>query len=423
VLEHAQPPSERVIRHVVGWLEARARLDSDVAEPSIRVGGHGDVDGHDAVYFLDLGDSTGRAVEIRATGWTIVDRPPVHFIRPADLLPLPVPTRDGSIDLLRPYVSLPETDFRLMITWLTTALRPFGPYPILSAHGEYGSAKTTLVNILRLLIDPQSAPVLGEPESALDLMVTALNGWLLVYDNVSSIPKWLSDGLCQLVYGAGIARRTLYQNTERSVIHAQRPVILAGIEEFVRRGDLRDRCVFLHLKPILPRGRRTEVEFWTAWRADYPRILGGVLDAMVGGLRELPSVHLDELPRMADHAVWGEAIGRALGWAPQSFIATYNENRKEATMTELEGSPLAMILLTLAPLFRPSWTGAPAELYGHIARQVGQRVVASSGWPKTIHSFGSELKRLAPHLRLHGLSITFERLAEGRIVTVVWHGK
>jgi hypothetical protein len=58
-----------------------------------------------------------------------------------------------------------------------------------------------------------------------------------------------------------------------------------------------------------------------AFRADYPRILGPVLDAIVGGLRELPSVNLTDLPRMADYAEWGEAISRGLGWGVDTFIS------------------------------------------------------------------------------------------------------
>ena len=50
----------------------------------------------DEIYFLDLGDAGGRAVEIRASGWTVVDRPRVHFRRPDGLLPLPIPSHDGS---------------------------------------------------------------------------------------------------------------------------------------------------------------------------------------------------------------------------------------------------------------------------------------------------------------------------------------
>ncbi|MFI5454554.1 MAG: hypothetical protein ACHRXM_03800, partial [Isosphaerales bacterium] len=50
-----------------------------------------------------------------------------------------------------------------------------------------------------------------------------------------------------------------------------------------------------------------------AFHQDYPRILGGLLDAVAGGLRELPSVRLTELPRMADFAKFAEAVGRKLG--------------------------------------------------------------------------------------------------------------
>jgi hypothetical protein len=99
-----------------------------------------------------------------------------------------------------------------------------------------------------------------------------------------------------------------------------RPVI-ADRFDFALRGDLRDRSVFLHLPAIPETRRQTERKFWPAFRADYPRILGGVLDAIVGGLRELPSVNLTDLPRMADYAEWGEAISRGLGWGTGTFIS------------------------------------------------------------------------------------------------------
>ena len=31
---------------------------------------------------------------------------------------------------------------------------------------------------------------------------------------------------------------------------------------------------------------------------------------------------------MADYAEWGEATSRGLGWATDSFLSTYNDNRK-----------------------------------------------------------------------------------------------
>ena len=397
-------------------LEARARFTIGLPEVFVRVGQERDGgEGSDTAYFLDLGDSSGQAVAIRDRGWCVVDRPGIHFRRPAGLRALPMPERGGSIELLRKYVNLTEADFRLMIAWLTAALRPVGPYPVLVLNGEQASGKSTLAKILRLLIDPQSCPVLALPSSTENLMATALNGWLLVYENISSIPDWLSDGVCQLAFGGGFATRALFTNDERSDIYAQRPVILVGIDDFVLRGDLRDRSVFLHLPAIPESRRRTERAFWPAFRAATPRILGSVLDAIVGGLRELPSVDLKDLPRMADYAEWGEATGRGLGWGTGVFASTYKSNRKEATEQVLEDSTVANVVLALARR-EVDWSGKPQELYQaamkHASKEIGPR------WPKTISSFGSELRRIAPQLRLHGLSISFERRDGARIISL-----
>ena len=237
-----------------------------------------------------------------AQEWLVVPQPPVTFRRAQGLLPLPMPVRGGSIGRLRRYVNLGEADFRLLVAWIAAALQPEGPYPVLALHGEQGSAKSTLARVIRLLVDPQAPPVLAQPKSTRNLMVTACGGWLLAYDNISTLASWLSDSFCQLSTGGGFAGRALFTDDERTLVFAQRPVILNGIDEFVRRDDLADRCVFLHLPTISPTYRRAEVEFWQSFRADYPVILGGLLDAIVWGMHELESLELEALPRMADFA-------------------------------------------------------------------------------------------------------------------------
>lgn len=415
--DRRQPPSQWAIRRVVSLLEARARFDGGTPSVFIRVGRVHAEGGKVPTYFLDLGDPSGRAVQIRADGWSVVDRPDVHFRRPEGQLPLPVPSHEGSIDLLRPYVNVAKGDFRLLVAWLTAALRPVGPYPILALRGEQGSAKSTLARILRLVIDPQACPLLGPPKSERDLMATAVNGWLLAYDNISVLPGWLSDSLCQLVFGGGLAARALFTNADRSVIHAQRPVILNGIEDFVRRGDLTDRTVFLQLPPILPTTRLAEDDFWSAFHADYPRILGGVLDAIVGGLRFLPSVRLTESPRMVDYAKWGEAYGKGLGWTTDSFRATYDANRREATLMALEDSVLGSLLLRV-PLTWPGWMGSSAELHHLATKWAGKKVATSAHWPKTPRQFSNELRRIVPLLFMHGISIKFVKNREQRLVVI-----
>src|SRR5262249_51596426 len=156
-------------------------------------------------------------------------------------------------------------DFKLLVCWMAAALRPAGPYPLLGIHGDRGAAKSTLTRVIRRVIDPQTAALLGEPRSPPDLMVTALNSLLVAYGDVSTVPKWLSDSLCRLSTGGGFATRALYSNEERHVMHAQRPIIMNGIDEFVHRGDLIDRSVFLHLPAITPAKRREEEEFWESF--------------------------------------------------------------------------------------------------------------------------------------------------------------
>ena len=358
-------------------------------------------------------------MKVNAGGWLVVDQAPVHFWRPGGMLPLPAPSRGGSIERLRPYVNLAERDFRLLVAWMAAALMPEGPYPILAVHGEQGSAKSTLAKVVRLLVDPQAAPVLALPRSTRDLMATAFCGWLLVYDNISVLPNWLSDGLCLLATGGGFAGRALHSNDERSVIHAERAVILNGIDEFVRREDLADRCVFLELLAISASSRRAQVEFWQSFRADQAAILGGLLDGIVGGLRALESVSFSNLPRMADFARFGEAVGRGLGWGEGTFLSVYAENRREAASASLEESPLAEFLLetkTFGGL--RDFTRSPTDLLAELSLSATRAVRASARWPKTPRAFTNELRRIAPQLRMHGVSITFSRTRESRLITI-----
>ena len=169
-------PPQRSVQRVIEAVEAHARFEMHTPPVYVRVG-QAAIEDDGVSDYLDLGDHSGRAVKIGAEGWSVVDRPGIHFWRPQGLLPLPVPSHDGSVELLRRFVNTKESDFHLLVAWMAAALRPTGPYPVLVIHGEQGSAKSTLAKVVRQLIDPQTAPVLAEPRSTRDLMVTA-SQWL-----------------------------------------------------------------------------------------------------------------------------------------------------------------------------------------------------------------------------------------------------
>ncbi len=270
-------------------IEAKAHFDAPERVVHIRVGGL------DERLYLDLGDETWRAVEIDATGWRVIDNPPVRFRRAAGMQPLPVPVAGGSIETLRSFLNVQsDTDFVLVVAWALACLRNRGPYPVIVLSGEQGSAKSTFSAILRALLDPNTAPLRALPREDRDLFIAASNGHVLAFDNVSGLPAWISDTLCRLATGGGFAVRQLYTDQDEVLFDAARPVILNGIEDIVTRPDLADRAVFLTLEPIPEERRRPEAELWAAFEAERPRILGVLLDAVVEGLKRLPETRLRE---------------------------------------------------------------------------------------------------------------------------------
>jgi hypothetical protein len=71
-------------------------------------------------------------------------------------------------------------------------MRVFRVIASVSLNGEQAAGKSTLAKILRIRIDPQVCPVLALPGSTENLMATAANGWLPVYENISAIAGALS---------------------------------------------------------------------------------------------------------------------------------------------------------------------------------------------------------------------------------------
>ncbi len=410
--EHGKPPSEEAMRGALSTIEARASIDGPEESAHIRVASLGET------YYLDLCDRQWRAVAIRKDGWEIVSRPPVRFRRANGLRPLSVPIRGGSLDLLREHVTVRGDDYLMLVTWLAAALRPRGPYPILALTGEQGSSKSTLARVLRQLCDPHVSPLRSEPREPRDLMISAANSWMVAIDNISALPSWLSDGLCRLATGGGFATRTLYTDTEETYIDAQRPVVLNGIVDYVTRGDLIDRCLFMHLPPIGDEHRRTEDEFWRSFMAASPVILGALLDAMSGAIQRLPDVKPAVLPRMADFALWGQAVCLALGWDPSAFATAYDSNRRDAHEQVLEESPVAEAIKQLVERDR-EWTGTATELLNALAVIVGEKITQSAQWPKTPRVLSCTLRRLAPTLRMVGLRVKFpDRKNKRRLITI-----
>jgi hypothetical protein len=394
-------PGAQAVQDALGVLEGKALFDGPELPVYTRLAEH-----NGAIY-LDLADGQWQAIEVTANGWRVVAEPPVKFRRAKGMLPLPVPVKGGSLSALRGLVNVAtDADWRLLVSWLIAALRPTGPYPVLVVYGEQGSAKSTLVRVLRALLDPNMAALRTTPRDERDLVIAATNGWCIALDNLSHLSDWLSDALCRLATGSGFATRELYSDAEEAIFVAQRPVVLNGIEELATRGDLLDRAIVLYLPTISEHTRQHEQHFWQAFQRVRPQLLGALLDVVTQALQILPGIQVERLPRMADFALWACAAAPACGWTVEDFLTAYAGVRASSHDLVLEASPVGQAVRELVTT-QGHWEGTASLLLGVLGDLVGEKITKQQTWPKNGRSFSNALRRVAPTLRAVGIACTF----------------
>jgi hypothetical protein len=394
-------PKDQAYQDALAVISAKAQFDGKELPVFTRV-----AESYGYIY-LDLCDLKWQAVEVKPSGWNIVSEPPVRFRRSNGMMALPKPQHGGSISSLRRFVNVKEEDWVLFPSWLVAAFRPKGPYPILGVHGEQGRAKTTIGKVARQLIDPFMAVMRAKPRNERDLMITASNSHIITLDNLSHLDPWLSDALCRLATGGGLATRQLYTDEEEIIFEAQRPVLLNGIEEVAVNGDLLDRMVILSPPRISEKERREEAVFWKEFEAASPLILGALLSAVSAALNNVRKVKLEKKPRMADFAIWASAAECELGFKSGEFIESYTNNRKEASDIALESSPVATGVYEFMQ-DKNKWEGTFGDLLGSLNARVNKGSRTGRALPISARALSSALTRLSPNLRNAG--ITLDRL-------------
>jgi phage/plasmid primase-like uncharacterized protein len=409
-------PGSETFNSALGTIEAKAIFEGPEQQVHLRIAGY------EGNIYIDIGDTDWRVIQVSPSGWDIISNPPVRFRRSGTLLPLPIPVTGGSISELRPFVNVPSDDeFILTVAFLLAALCPDGPYPILSLHGPAGTAKSTFSKVIRRLVDSGKPALRSLPKEKEDFFITANNNHVLAFENISSIPTWLSDLMCQVSTGGSHSRREPYTAMDETVFDAQRPQVLNGIEDFVIRGDLADRALPLVLQPIPETKRRDEKEFWRAFEAAASRVLGALLDALANGLRNFPNTELLAKPRMADFAIWATACETGSPWVKgRNFNDAYAENRAEAVAVVLEDDRVAQALRAFMAE-RQEWEGPASVLLARLNETWSGRDLPEK-WPKAPHTLSNRIRRLVPQLASIGIAIAFSKTSDrnhARMVKVV----
>lgn len=390
--------------------------DATPTELHLRCAAHGEN------VYIDLGDTSGRVVEVAPDGWQVVKSSPVLFRRTALTNPLPTPAPEGDLDLLRDFLNCTDETWPLLRGWLVAGLCPSIPHAILLLGGQQGTGKSTAAKMLSLLIDPSPAPLRTEPRDV-DSWATAASGsWLVTLDNVSSVPAWLSDALCKSCTGDGVVRRRLYTDQDLAVLAFRRVVCMTSIDPGALRGDLADRLCLVDLEVIPDRLRRTDAELAQAFEEARGRMFGGLLTALSNALEALPEVDLQELPRLADFGKLLAALDKADNMDvsdEHSGFQLFMNQRGRLAAEVVEADPIAMSIVGLLEN-QSSWSGTASDLLAEITPERAPR-----GWPQSAKSLGGRLKRISPALERLGIETSHGKTADSsrkRLITMTRKG-
>jgi len=365
----------------VGLLEGLARFHRPEREVFLRVGKH-----NENIY-IDLGTDDWRIIRVSPSGWEVIPYidSPIRFYRPDCQSPLPIPTREGSLDDLWQLLNVREADRPLVVGWLLSCLTPGGSKPILVFSGEKGSGKSSAATLLKRLADPTKVSKLSAVGDSRTVAVAALNRWVLCYDNLTHLSVEQQDLLCCISTGAGYSHRTLYTDLEETFLEFRRPQILTGIDLVPTRSDLLDRCLLVRLERISEEDRLTEEELEALTADLLPGIYGALLDLLVTALRNLPETQPAKLPRLADFAQLCIAAGIP------GFQEAYAANLETGCQAAVEANPLAEGILSLLDACDGNWRGTSTELVRKLqeldptsrefqklsARSVGRKLASS----------------------------------------------
>ena len=283
----------------------------------------------------------------------MIDKTPVplfsRYNQISQSLPFADPLSDDEQDPLEDFLSkltnIKDGETRLLVkVALISWFIPDIPHILLIVHGGKGSAKSMFLTLIKSLVDPAKPSLLTIHDDKSEFIQQLAHNYLAAYDNLKYNPRWLSDETCKAITGIGHTKRALYTNDEDKIFEYKRCLMFNGINIAFSESDILDRSIPIELCEIKPEHRRTENEILGQFDRLKPRILKQILDILAKAITIKKGVNVKNLPRMADSAIWGEAISRAMGNKANEFLNAYYNNIKIQNAEVIDSNPVAFAI-------------------------------------------------------------------------------
>ena len=409
--EYEMIVSTSVIDEAVNQLTADAYFDGNKKDLGLRFAKSKD---DEFKWYYDLTNDNWEFIEITREGWKTVKNQ-IIFRRFNHQIPQVSPERNYSPDIFEQFMNLlnvKKEDRLLLKCYIISLFIPDLPKAVLMVHGEQGTAKSMLQELIIMLVDPTLTKVLTPPKKTEELIQQVSKYAVTYYDNLSRIPEWISDLLCRAVTGSGFTKRKLYTNNEDVIYSLMRAIGFNGINLAATKADLFSRGLIIQTETIPKGNQRRMKAIWKEFERIKPELLGYIFDVLTRIIKwkqDNKGVELvKEYPRMADWAEWCEIIAHCIGEKEGAFMKAYNENIDLQTQEVIEGSDIAIALQIFIQSRPDKKFDGTATVLLHELNKISMQNdidIRNRYWPKTANRLSRGLRILQRTLREIGIEI------------------
>ena len=265
-----------------------------------------DEGGVDCLY-VDSCDDDNTIIEVSKRGVRAVhvnekSGLPFRFLRAQDSAALPIPESvqleklSSRSNELWQFMNVPSNMRIPLLGYIVDAMMPHTHHPILNLVGEPGSGKSSLLLMIRKLIDPLSIPLTGAPRNKQDLQAKCSFNYYTDLDNISNL-KGMEDSLCIGADNKVWTDRTYHTNDGKTTMFGGGPVGVSTISPTLfMQPDSRKRLLTIHVRPPV-NGWKDNDKLEEDFDAALPRVYSAILALVSEVLRLLPNTGADK----ADH--------------------------------------------------------------------------------------------------------------------------
>jgi hypothetical protein len=341
------------INNAINTLSANAVFDGETIPLHLRIawGNTKNRSTNPGCIYYDMTDDARRIVEISKDGKRMINgndaNAPILFRRHNQTAQVE-PDSDYEPDIFDQFLNLTNVKKKhqqLIKVYVVSLLIPEIAHVILNIHGPKGAAKSFLLMLIKILIDPSKPILLTLPKKTEEFIQQVYHNHLSFYDNVKYISQDLSNEICKAITGIGSTKRKLFTDSEDVIYEYKHCLSLNGINIALTESDALDRSLMIELEEIRDEDRKKEEDLLAEFERIRPKVFAYILDVLLKAMQIKTTLHLPMLTRMADFTEWGEAISRAMGYDKMTFIRAFNENRGEQNVVAIEESIVGSLLV------------------------------------------------------------------------------